>query len=205
MKKVIFLLISACLMVGMPSCKKTMKNVLNEISSSTGLDGSKTFDNAETLNSVKEMLLSKCDTEKMPIYRIFITEVDECSGRAQFVNVSMLNADKTQTFYQNFYFDGEAMPINDNRDSADATPINLSALDMNVIAKGIENAKELIPEGSSYKALRMLELGNGTTRLTIALTKDGEETVTSAGQTSEVYYDAIYEIDNKTGEATDKN
>ena len=53
MKKLIFLLISACVMVGMPSCKKAMKNVLNEIGSSTGMDGSKTFDNAETLNSVK--------------------------------------------------------------------------------------------------------------------------------------------------------
>lgn len=193
------------MLVGMPSCKKAMKNVLNEISSSTGMDGSETFDNAETLNSVKEMLLSKCDTEKMPIYRIFITEIDECSGRAQTVNVGMLNADKTQTFYQNFYFNGEAMPINDGNDSADATPIDLSKLDMNVIAKGIENAKALIPEGYSYKVLRMLDLTNGTTRLTMALTKDGEETVSNAGQTSDVYYDAIYEIDNKTGEATDKN
>lgn len=117
----------------------------------------------------------------------------------------MLNADRTQTFYQNFYFNGEAMPVNDGNDSADATPIDLSALDMNVIAKGIENAKALIPEGYSYKVLRMLDLTNGTTRLTMALTKDGEETVSNAGQTSDVYYDAIYEIDNKTGEATDKN
>lgn len=205
MKKLIFLLTSVCLLAGMSSCKKAMKNVLNEISSSTGMDGSKTFDNAETLNSVKDMLLSKCDTGKMPIYRIFITEVDECSGRAQFVTVSMLNADKTQTFYQNFNFNGEAMPVNDSSDSADVTPVELSALDMNTIAKGIENAKALIPEGYSYRTLRMLDLTNGTTRLTMALTKDGEETVTSAGQTSEVYYDAIYEIDNNTGKATDKN
>lgn len=67
------------------------------------------------------------------------------------------------------------MPVKDNGDSADVTPIDLSTLDMNIIANGIENAKALIPEGYSYKALRMLDLGNGTTRLTIALTKDGEK------------------------------
>jgi len=68
------------------------------------------------------------------------------------------------------------MPVKDNGDSADVTPIDLSTLDMNIIANGIENAKALIPEDYSYKALRMLDLGNGTTRLTIALTKDGEKT-----------------------------
>ena len=39
----------------------------------------------------------------------------------------------------------------------------------------------------------------------MAVTKDGEETVTNAGQTSEVYYDANFDIDNATGKATDKN
>ena len=46
---------------------------------------------------------------------------------------------------------------------------------------------------------------DGVTRITMAVTKNGEETVTNAGQTSEVYYDAEYDIDNASGKATFKD
>ncbi|MDE5689649.1 MAG: hypothetical protein K2I38_03020, partial [Duncaniella sp.] len=75
----------------------------------------------------------------------------------------------------------------------------------NMIAKGIEDAKSQIPEGYTYRTVRNLLIEDGTTRITIAVTKDGEETVTNAGQTSEVYYNADFEINNATGKATDKN
>lgn len=205
MKKTLFLCLSALCLIGMPSCKKAMTKALNEISQSTGMDGSRSFDDAESLNSVKEMLMAKCNNEKMPIVNIFITEIQECSGRAQFINVSLLSADKSQIFSQNIDFSGNADPLKDGNVSAESEPIDLSGIDMDLIAKGIENAKALIPDGFTYKVLRMLDMNKDKTRITMALTKDGEETVTSAGQTSDVYYDAVFEIDNTTGKAVDMN
>lgn len=143
----------------------------------------------------------------MPIYRISFFENEECSGRSPLYNVSMLNADGTQAYYQNFYVNGDAQPLNDNGipDCETVEPINLANLDMNIIIKGINNAKVLIPDGYKFRVVRQLTINPETTDLTMALTKVGEETVSNAGQTSEVYYDAVYEINNRTGEAIDKN
>lgn len=205
MKKILLLLISACLMVGMPSCKKAMKNVLNEIGHSTGMDGSKEIADAQSLVDIKEILLSKCDTEKMPVYAISIFESEECTGRALHTTVYLVNADKTQTYYQSFFFNGEVSKLNDNSADPTVSPIDLKALDMNMISKGIEDAKSQTPEGYTYKTVRNMLIKDGETRITMAVTKDGEETVTNAGQTSEVYYDAEYDIDNATGKATYKD
>lgn len=203
MKKVLLLIISACLMVGMPSCKKAMKNMLNEIGHSTGVDGSKEIADVQSLVDVKEMLLSKCDTEKMLVYTINLFESEECTGRALFVNVYLVNADKTQTYNQSFFFNGEVSKLDDNSDDPAVSPIDLKALDMNMIAKGIEDAKSQIPNGYTYKTVRNMTIKDGVTSITMAVTKDGQETVTNAGQTSEVYYDAVYNIDNATGKATE--
>ena len=72
-------------------------------------------------------------------------------------------------------------------------------------SKGIEDAKSQIPEGYTYKTVRNMIIKDGVTRITMAVTKNGEETVTNAGQTSEVYYDAEYDIDNASGKATFKD
>ncbi|MDE5988428.1 MAG: hypothetical protein K2H17_03420 [Duncaniella sp.] len=179
--------------------------MLNEATQSSAFDNAKDIPDVRTLNDVKEMLLSKCDTEKMPVYAIGLFEIEELSGKALFANVKMLNADRTQTYSQNFQFDGEVSALDSSSDKPNKSPIDLKALDMNMIAKGIEDAKSQIPEGYTYRTVRNLLIEDGTTRITIAVTKDGEETVTNAGQTSEVYYNADFEIDNATGKATDKN
>ncbi len=205
MKKVLLLLVSVCLLAGMSSCKRTINKMLNEATQSSAFDNAKDIPDVRTLNDVKEMLLSKCDTEKMPVYAIGLFEIEELSGKALFANVKMLNADRTQTYSQNFQFDGEVSALDSSSDKPNKSPIDLKALDMNMIAKGIEDAKSQIPEGYTYRTVRNLLIEDGTTRITIAVTKDGEETVTNAGQTSEVYYNADFEIDNATGKATDKN
>lgn len=205
MKKVLFIIISACLLVGMPSCKKAMKNMLNEIGNSTGANGSKDISDIQTLNDIKETLVSKCDTEKMPVYTIDLYESEECTGRALLASVKLVSADKTQTYYQNFYFNGNISSLNDSSDNPDVTPIDLKALDMNMISKGIEDAKSMIPDGYTYKLIRNMSIRSDITLITMALTKVGEETVTNAGQTSEVYYDAKFEIDNSTGKASEQN
>ena len=205
MKKVLFLLVSVCLLAGMSSCKRTINKMLNEATQSSAFDNAKDIPDVRTLNDVKEMLLSKCDTEKMPVYAIGLFEIEELSGKALFANVKMLNADRTQTYSQNFQFDGEVSALDSSSDKPNKSPIDLKTLDMNMIAKGIEDAKSQIPEGYTYRTVRNLLIEDGTTRITIAVTKDGEETVTNAGQTSEVYYNADFEIDNATGKATDKN
>ncbi|MDE5904323.1 hypothetical protein [Duncaniella sp.] len=205
MKKVLLLLVSVCLLAGMSSCKRTINKMLNEATQSSAFDNAKDIPDVRTLNDVKEMLLSKCDTEKMPVYAIGLFEIEELSGKALFANVKMLNADRTQTYSQNFQFDGEVSALDSSSDKPNKSPIDLKTLDMNMIAKGIEDAKSQIPEGYTYRTVRNLLIEDGTTRITIAVTKDGEETVTNAGQTSEVYYNADFEIDNATGKATDKN
>lgn len=205
MKKVLLLLVSVCLLAGMSSCKRAINKMLNEATQSSAFDNAKDIPDVRTLNDVKEMLLSKCDTEKMPVYAIGLFEIEELSGKALFANVKMLNADRTQTYSQNFQFDGEVSALDSSSDKPNKSPIDLKALDMNMIAKGIEDTKSQIPEGYTYRTVRNLLIEDGTTRITIAVTKDGEETVTNAGQTSEVYYNADFEIDNATGKATDKN
>ena len=205
MKKVLLLLVSVCLLAGMSSCKRTINKMLNEATQSSAFDNAKDIPDVRTLNDVKEMLLSKCDTEKMPVYAIGLFEIEELSGKALFANVKMLNADRTQTYSQNFQFDGEVSALDSSSDKPNKSPIDLKTFDMNMIAKGIEDAKSQIPEGYTYRTVRNLLIEDGTTRITIAVTKDGEETVTNAGQTSEVYYNADFEIDNATGKATDKN
>lgn len=205
MKKFLFILISACLIAGMPSCKRAMKNALSEISRSTGLDGTKDISELNTLNEVKETLLSKCDVKAMPIYEINLFETEECTGRSLIFTVDLVNADKTQAYSQGFYFNGEVGKLSDSSSDPNVIPLDLNTLDMNMIIKGIEDAKSQIPKGYTYKTVRNIRIKNGVSHLTMAVTKDGEETVTNAGQTSEVYYDAEFDIDNATGKATDKN
>lgn len=182
-----------------------MKKLLNEATQSSVLDQAKEISDKETLDEVKEMLLSQCDTEKMPIYKIMLLEIEELSGKSLGPVVGMLNSDKTQTYTQSFDFDGTVSSLDSNTDKPDVTPIDLKGLDMNMLIKGIEDAKSQIPEGYTYKTVRDMIIKDGKTRVTIALTKDGEETVTNAGQTSEVYYDAYFDIDNATGKAIDDN
>lgn len=206
MKKVLFLLISACLLVGMPSCKKAMKKMLDGVSQTVGADGKKDIADVQTLNDIKEMLLSKCDTEKMPIMEINIIEDEECTGRTGDAIVYLTDADKTQTYQQRFTLDGTVGDLRDwSSSKSNAKPIDLKALDMNMIVKGIEDAKSTIPEGYTFKAVQHIFIKDGVSKLLLALTKDGEETISNAGKTSEVYYKANYDIDNATGKATDMN
>ena len=205
MKKFLFILISACLLVGMPSCKRAMKNALNQITNTAGVDGSKDISDIKTLNEVKETLLSKCDNKAMAVYEVYLHEDEECTGKGQMYTVSLINADKTQGYSQTFFFNGEVGELSDSSLLSDVTPLDLNALDMNLIAKGIEDAKSQIPEGYTFKTVRNISINDGVSQITMALTKDGEETITNAGQTSEVYYDAKFDIDNATGKATDKN
>lgn len=203
MKKFLFIAMALCLLIGMPSCKKAVKGLLSD----AGMDGSKSFADIEVLNDVKQNLISKCDTTKMPIYKIFFFENEECSGRSPMYSIFMVNAEGTQSYTQSFFFNGDAASINDDGQPSceDVEHINLAELDMNKIVKGIDNAKSLIPDGYKFRVVRQLTINPDITELTMALTKVGEETVSNAGQTSEVYYDALYEINNKTGEAIDKN
>lgn len=205
MKKFLFIFISACLLVGMPSCKRAMKNALNQINNTAGVDGSKDISDIKTLNEVKETLLSKCDNKAMAVYEVYLHEDEECTGKGQMYTVSLINADKTQGYAQIFFFNGEVGELSESSLLSDVTPLDLNALDMNLIAKGIEDAKSQIPEGYTFKTVRNISINDGVSQLTMALTKDGEETITNAGQTSEVYYDMKFDIDNATGKATDKN
>ena len=205
MKKIFFIFISACLLVGMSSCKRAMKNALTQITNTAGVDGSKDISDIKTLNEVKETLLSKCDNKAMAVYEVYLHEDEECTGKGQMYTVSLINADKTQGYSQTFFFNGEVGELSDSSLLSDVTPLDLNALDMNLIAKGIEDAKSQIPEGYTFKTVRNISINDGVSQITMALTKDGEETITNAGQTSEVYYDAKFDIDNATGKATDKN
>ena len=205
MKKFLFIFISACLLVGMSSCKRAMKNALTQITNTAGVDGSKDISDIKTLNEVKETLLSKCDNKAMAVYEVYLHEDEECTGKGQMYTVSLINADKTQGYAQIFFFNGEVGELSESSLLSDVTPLDLNALDMNLIAKGIEDAKSQIPEGYTFKTVRNISINDGVSQLTMALTKDGEETITNAGQTSEVYYDMKFDIDNATGKATDKN
>lgn len=205
MKKVLLLILSACVLAGMPSCKKAMRNMINDMTAPEIEDNSKPIDDVKTLNEAKELLLTKGSDNTMPINFISMYETEEFTGKTDIVNVCYMNEDKSQTFSQKYFFDGEVSALDNAIDRASAAPLDLKNLDMNMIAKGIEEAKTMIPEGYTYRLVNNITIKDGITKLTLSVTKDGEETITSGGQTSEVYYQANYEIDNATGAATDKN
>ena len=169
-------------------------------------------DQAETYAKAVEILKEKVDTTKFKIFSMRFNEREELSNDLSSISLDMVNADNF-AFRQAYYMDGRVGQMNDYStsvneiDYAKIKGISLSEIDPAAIGRQIEEAKQLLPEGHTFKSVSVYEIDEVLPRSTsmmnrgrnigaleaefkICFTEDGKETETSGGQVTHLYYEA---------------
>lgn len=201
-----------------------MKKLLLSIAAAAAVVSCTVIDNLKGLPTAEadsyaralEHVAKHLDTGEFKIHHILFSEGEALSDRLFFVSVSMIDRDD-RTFTQTFYLDGRA-PGNLSADNGIRKPeyettvgIDLASLDPQQIAAQIAEARTTLPEGYTFKSVSMYEVtetipsgnalldrgkqfGTHETRFVMNFTEDGKEKVSSAGQTSLVYYQATASV-----------
>ncbi|WP_290536034.1 hypothetical protein [Alistipes sp.] len=169
-------------------------------------------DQAETYAKAVEILKEKVDTTKFKIFAMRFNEREELSNDLSNISLDMVNADN-YAFRQAYYMDGRVGQMNDYStsvneiDYAKIKGISLSKIDPAAIGRQIEEAKQLLPEGHTFKSISVYQIDEVLPRSTsmmnrgkniggqeanfkICFTEDGKETETSGGQVTHLYYEA---------------
>lgn len=169
-------------------------------------------DQTESYAKAVEILKEKIDTTKFKIFAMRFQEGKELSNDLSSISLDMVNADN-YAFRQAYYLDGRVGQMNDYStsvneiDYAKIKGISLSAIDPAAIGRQIEEAKQLLPEGHTFKSVSVYEISEVLPRSTglmnrgrdigaqeadfkICFTEDGKETETSGGQVTHLYYEA---------------
>ena len=169
-------------------------------------------DQTESYAKAVEILKEKIDTTKFKIFAMRFQEGEELSNDLSSISLDMVNADN-YAFRQAYYLDGRVGQMNDYStsvneiDYAKIKGISLSAIDPAAIGRQIEEAKQLLPEGHTFKSVSVYEISEVLPRSTglmirgrdigaqeadfkICFTEDGKETETSGGQVTHLYYEA---------------
>lgn len=168
-------------------------------------------DQADSYAKAVEVLKEKVDTTKFKIFAIRFNEKEELSNELSSMSLDMVNADN-YAFRQAYYMDGRVGQMNDYStsvnevDFAKIKGISLSKIDPVAIGRQIEEAKQIIPEGHTFKSIsvyqinevlpkqssmlnRGKEIGAQEAEFKICFTEDGKETETSGGQVTHLYYE----------------
>lgn len=168
-------------------------------------------DQADSYAKAVEILREKVDTTKFKIFAIRFNEKEELSNELSSISLDMVNADN-YAFRQAYYMDGRVGQMNDYSSSvneidfAKIKGISLSKIDPAAIGRQIEEAKQIIPEGHTFKSIsvyqieevlpkqssmlnRGKEIGAQEAEFKICFTEDGKETETSGGQVTHLYYE----------------
>jgi len=169
-------------------------------------------DQTESYAKAVEILKEKIDTTKFKIFAMRFQEGEELSNDLSSISLDMVNADN-YAFRQAYYLDGRVGQMNDYStsvneiDYAKIKGISLSAIDPAAIGRQIEEAKQLLAEGHTFKSVSVYEISEVLPRSTglmnrgrdigaqeadfkICFTEDGKETETSGGQVTHLYYEA---------------
>lgn len=169
-------------------------------------------DQTESYAKAVEILKEKIDTTKFKIFAMRFQEGEKLSNDLSSISLDMVNADN-YAFRQAYYLDGRVGQMNDYStsvneiDYAKIKGISLSAIDPAAIGRQIEEAKQLLPEGHTFKSVSVYEISEVLPRSTglmnrgrdigaqeadfkICFTEDGKETETSGGQVTHLYYEA---------------
>lgn len=193
--------------VGMTALLVSCNNV------SSMLGGAKyPADQADAYAKAVEILKEKVDTTKFKIFAMRFNEREELSNELSSISLDMVNADNF-AFRQAYYMDGRVGNMNDYStsvneiDYAKIKGISLSKIDPAAIGRQIEEAKQLLPKGHTFKSVSIYEISEVLPRSTgmmnrdrnigaqeaefkICFTEDGKETETSGGQVTHLYYEA---------------
>ncbi len=183
----------------------------------SGLTGTQ-MDTENAAKFVSEKVTKNIDRNDWKIFEINWSEEEELENKLGFILVSMVNSSGdcyTQPFIgQIGWGAGDLTPEHwyKRLDYAQVKGIDPAAIDPAEYARQIAEAKALIPEGYSFKSVSdytiaetlpsrtEIEEGEGvypqttTASFTLCITEDGKETVTSAGNTSIVYYEIEFEV-----------
>lgn len=184
--------------------------------------GKLAMDSEEAVNKVKEVVSGNIDTNEWKIVEI---DWDEGTGDAATLENNMNNGgifvkmvkDDNKVFVQNFMgqLGWKATDIDTDHwyeqlDYEKITPIDVANLDVAGIMKHIADAKAMIPEEYEFRSISRYEIKAGvpdnrqgegeytsatTTDFTINVVEKGNETVSSAGTTSIIYYEIKFNVD----------
>ena len=182
-----------------------------------GLTGTQ-MDSEKAARFVNEKVAKNIDRDNWKIFEINWSEQEELENTLGFILVSMVNSTGdcySQPFIgQIGWGAGELSPEHwyQHLDFAQVKGLDPTAIDPAEYLRQIEAAKAMIPEGYSFKSVKeytlqetlpsRTELENGTgtypqtteTSFTLCITEDGNETVSSAGNTSIVYYEVGFHV-----------
>ncbi len=177
------------------------------------LEGTKhPADQADSYAKAVEILKEKVDTTKFKIFAMRFNEREELSNDLSHISLDMVNSDN-YAFRQAYYMDGRVGKMNEYSSGVNVVNyenikgISLAKIDPAVIGRQIEEAKQLIPEGHTFKSIsvyqidevlpknssllnRGKEIGSQKVNFKICFTEDGKETETSGGQVTHLYYES---------------
>lgn len=184
--------------------------------------GKLAMDSEEAVNKVKDVVSGNIDTNEWKIVEI---DWNEGTGDAATLENNMNNGgiyvkmvkDNNQVFVQNFLGQLGWKPTDIDTDHwyealdyEKITPIDVANLDVAGIMKHIADAKAMIPEEYEFRSISRYEIKAGipqnregegeytsatTTDFTINVVEKGNETVSSAGTTSIIYYEIKFNVD----------
>ncbi|MDE7090066.1 MAG: hypothetical protein K2O54_08100 [Prevotella sp.] len=218
MKKTFYSIVLACVAILMQSCDGNVSSLLGNLS----FPADKAESYAKAIENVKE----KTDLNKFKIYSVRFCEGEKLSNNLMFVSLTMINPDN-YSFEQCFYLDGTVGDMREHSTSSYEVDyekikgIDITKLDPEKIQSYFDEAKDMIPEGCTYKSISYYEIeevlprkssslnkkrdiGSLETEFGVCFTEDGKETETSGGKTNYLYYETTMQV-NPDGTLTIKD
>ncbi len=200
----------AALMLGSTSCDKLTKaaSSITEAVSDVASNGVK-FSTTEGLNTIVKSL-EKNNSEQFHIYGIRMIENDEFSGSTNDWSLELVDKND-QVYNQCFYADGRVGDLDTRMNSKisprkwDSPYLTPDKINVEALVKALDEIKAMTPEGYTFKSISDINIESKEIRVYMRVTKDGEETVTNAGKTQQIYYEGSYIINPETWEITEKN
>lgn len=209
MNKFLILLTAAVFTLCATSCDKLSKAADSLAKTASETTGGENFSTSEGLNAVIKSL-EKNNGDKFHITRIQMSEDDEFSGKTTGWSLNLVD-ENSQVYTQYFHTDGNVGDLKTRINSRitpetwDSPHLTPSEINVDAIIKALDEIKSMTPDGYTFKSIARLNIEPEEINVSTRITKNGEETVTNAGKTQEVYYEGSYSINPKTWKVTDNN
>ena len=174
------------------------------------LGGMKT-DSPEVFEKAKELAKANFDPSKWKIVSVDWSEgigKDELTGKVSSIRFYMIDNDG-KAWQQSFsaQLGWKAGDLDDTsfakgdkyKDPKEYPALDLEKADGGKIAKGIEDAQAMIAKGYKFKSLGRFSMNtydSEAIELVLNVVEEGKETVSNAGQTSIVFYELRYTVDD---------
>lgn len=174
------------------------------------LGGMKT-DSPEVFEKAKELAKANFDPSKWKIVSVDWSEgigKDELTGKVSSIRFYMIDNDG-KAWQQSFsaQLGWKAGDLDDTsfakgdkyKDPKEYPALDLEKTDAAKITKVIEDAKAMIPKGYKFKSLGRFSMNtydSEAIELVLNVVEEGKETVSNAGQTSIVFYELRYTVDD---------